>query len=284
MCRLFGLSGGHEPLTATFWLLDAPDSLSAQSHREPDGTGIGIFDEHGRARVMKQPSAAYEDQAFATEAKELHAKTFVAHIRYASNGGLTLQNTHPFEMDGRLFAHNGVIGDVEALDAELGASTAMVKGDTDSERFFALITRGIERGATPGEAIIAAAQWIAANLPVFALNCILTTPDELYALRYPETHELHVLERPAGGDHLRHAGTHGTVRVHSEHLADRPSVVVASEPMDDDPGWRMLDSGALLRVDADLNATVTAALTAPPARPLSLADLAPGAASSQAAR
>src|ERR1700756_585231 len=99
MCRLFGLTGGREPLTATFWLLEAPDSLSAQSHREPDGTGLAIFDESGMPHVMKQPIAAYEDQAFATEARELRSRTFLAHIRFASTGSVAPQNTHPFELD-----------------------------------------------------------------------------------------------------------------------------------------------------------------------------------------
>ena len=58
MCRLFGLSAGAAPVTATFWLLDAPDSLRAQSHREPDGTGLGWFDPAGRPHIAKQPIAA----------------------------------------------------------------------------------------------------------------------------------------------------------------------------------------------------------------------------------
>lgn len=44
MCRLFGMSAGPEPVRATFWLLQAPDSLQQQSRREPDGAGIGTFD------------------------------------------------------------------------------------------------------------------------------------------------------------------------------------------------------------------------------------------------
>ena len=44
MCRLFGMSAGTEPVKATFWLLEAPDSLAQQSRREPDGTGVGYFD------------------------------------------------------------------------------------------------------------------------------------------------------------------------------------------------------------------------------------------------
>ena len=48
MCRLFGLHAGPQPVRATFWLLDAPDSLAEQSRREPDGAGIGTFDDSER--------------------------------------------------------------------------------------------------------------------------------------------------------------------------------------------------------------------------------------------
>lgn len=286
MCRLFAMSGGPQRVGATFWLLQAPDSLSVQSHREPDGTGLGAFTAEGRPIVAKQPIAAYADRAFAREAKALHSRTFIAHIRYASNGAVTLENTHPFEQDGRLFAHNGVIRETERLDAELGRDgRALVRGETDSERFFALITRHVSAGAEVGAAIVAAAGWIAANLPVYALNCILITESELWALRYPETHELYVLERaaggPAGGEHLDHVGAPHELRVHSATLADYPSVVVASERMDSDPGWRALEPGELLHVSPDLSVTVASVLRDPPAHRLSLADLDPRAAASQ---
>src|SRR5690242_7371543 len=86
MCRLFGMTGGRQPVRATFWLLEAPDSLARQSRREPDGTGLGWFDELGRPHMAKEPVAAYEDQAFAREAREARSSTFIAHIRYATTG------------------------------------------------------------------------------------------------------------------------------------------------------------------------------------------------------
>src|ERR1700722_2807974 len=143
MCRLFGMSAGMERARATFWLLDAPDSLTLQSHREPDGTGLGWFDAEGRPRVSKQPIAAYADAKFARRAQEVASRTFVAHIRFASTGKLTLENTHPFEQEGRLFAHNGVLEGLDLLDEHLGAASELVHGATDSERLFALITREI---------------------------------------------------------------------------------------------------------------------------------------------
>ncbi len=286
MCRLFGMSGGPNRVSATFWLLEAPDSLAQQSRREPDGTGVGCFGADGSPEIFKQPLAAYEDEAFAREAKELESRTFVAHIRYASTGGIAAQNTHPFEQDGRLFAHNGVIEDLAALERELADDMRRVAGDTDSERYFALISREIERTGDVGEGIVSATRWVAAHLPVFALNIVLVTPDELWALRYPDVHELHVLERGPGGTsgnrHLEHASARGSIRVRSGDLAALPAVVVASEQMDEDPGWRALAPGELLHVDGQLRATITEALPDPPARQLTLADLTGKAASSQA--
>src|SRR5580658_3241386 len=141
MCRLFAMSGGTQQLSARFWLLDAPDSLSAQSHRDPDGAGIGIFSPQGTPIVHKTPISAFGDAAFAHEARTERSTTFVAHIRFATTGGLTLANTHPFQQDRRLFAHNGVLADLPRLDAQLGEDRSLVKGETDSERLFALITR-----------------------------------------------------------------------------------------------------------------------------------------------
>ena len=120
MCRLFGLSAAPQRVHATFWLLEAPDSLAAQSRREPDGTGLGVFDADGAPRIWKQPLAAYADEKFAYEAKQCESATFLAHIRYASTGGVEPRNTHPFTQHRRLFAHNGVIGDLPALEARLG--------------------------------------------------------------------------------------------------------------------------------------------------------------------
>jgi predicted glutamine amidotransferase len=280
MCRLFAMSAGNRRARATFWLLDAPDSLRAQSHREPDGTGLGWFGEDGRPRVRKQPLAAFQDAAFAREAHEISSRTFVAHIRFASTGALQTRNTHPFEQAGRLLAHNGVLEDLPRLDAHLGSARELVAGDTDSERLFALITREIEaRGGDIAAGIEAACGWVAENLPVLAINLTLATAEGVWALRYPETHELHLLERPPG-EPLEHDSSHGT-RVRSEQGAHLPLVVIASEPLDRDPRWRALESGELVHVGPNLEVSSRRILTEPPAHPLTLADLGARARASQ---
>jgi glutamine amidotransferase len=274
MCRLFGLSAAPARVTATFWLTGAPDSLTAQSHREPDGVGLGYFLPDGTAIVRKQPIAAYQDTAFARAAREVSSSTFLAHIRFATTGALRTENTHPFLQDSRLFAHNGVVAGLDRLDAELGsAGTELVHGDTDSERVFALITAGIRRHGDVRQGIVDTVGWIAANLPVYALNLILTTPTDLWALRYPATNPLYVLSRPAGGHELDQHGRPGTIRARSAQLAGAPSTIVATERMDDDPGWRPLAPGELLHVMSGQQLTSEVVLDRPPAHPLALADI-----------
>src|SRR4029079_10335408 len=220
MCRLFGLTADPHRVHARFWLLEAPDSLSQQSRKNADGTGLGIFNPEDVPVLDKQPIAAFEDLAFAGEARHLTSTTFTGHVRKASTGAPAPQNTHPFAMEGRIMAHNGAIGDLPKLEQQLGDHRGLVQGDTDSERMFALISSCAERldGAVSA-GIADAAAWLAANIPIYAINLILTTPDGLWALRYPETHELYLLEREAGGPQGQRPlpGTTETRRVTAEH-------------------------------------------------------------------
>jgi predicted glutamine amidotransferase len=270
VCRLFGLSAGTHRVRASFWLLEAPDSLIDQSHANPDGTGLGFFDTDGHPVIDKEPLPAFADAAFTREARHITSTTFVSHVRLATNGERTVENTHPFALDGRLFAHNGVIGDVGRLAEHLGAELGLVRGETDSERFFALVTKEIRAHGDVGAGIAAAVRWIADTLPVLALNFVLATSSELWALRYPETHTLYLLERAPGGRHGGRALHHASrlLYVHVPELARHPSVVVASEQLDDSPDWRLLDSGELVHVSPDLGVSSTLVLPEPPARPL----------------
>jgi predicted glutamine amidotransferase len=286
VCRLLGLNAGREPVSASFWLVDAPDSLEVQSHRNVDGSGIGFFDPSGKPVIDKQPEPAFADEEFVREAKQARSATFVAHVRYATAGGRTLANTHPFTMRGRIMAHNGGFGELDRLEEQLGPYRGLVQGDTDSERYFALITQQIDaHGGDVTSAIAAAARWIATRLPVSSLNTIVAVAGELWALRYPGQHALHVIERPAGASSPADPGSPAaagspprtgdpatglharstTSSVHAPELHVLPSVVVASEELDGEDGWRMLASGELVHVRPDLSVESAVVLPEPPA-------------------
>jgi len=293
MCRLLGLNAGRHPVSASFWLIDAPDSLEVQSHRNVDGSGIGFFDASGAPVLDKEPEPAFADEEFRREAKQARSVTFVAHVRYATTGDRTLANTHPFTMAGRIMAHNGGLGGLGRLEEQLGNYREMVQGDTDSERYFALITQQIDaHGGDVGAGIAAAATWIGERLPVSSLNTIVATAGELWALRYPGQHALHIIERPAGasipaaaasggdtaggsaaggtavGGATATAGLHvrsATSSIHAPALHELPSVVVASEELDGERAWRMLASGELVHVRPDLTVESAVVLPDPPA-------------------
>jgi predicted glutamine amidotransferase len=276
MCRLFGLTAGRACVRATFWLLDAPDSLEEQSYRNVDGSGIGFFDSVGAPVLDKQPEPASADEEFIHEAKAAESTAFVAHVRWASAGGRTVRSTHPFAMHGRIMAHNGGFGELARLDDQLGPYGSLVLGDTDSERYFALITQQADaHGGDVGAGVTAAARWIAANLPVSSLNAVVAAPGELWALRYQGQHALHMIKRPAGPGArvLARAGLHvrsATSSVHVPALRSAPSVVVASERLDGEDGWRMLAEGELVHVLPDLSVQSEVVIAEPPARPVPL--------------
>jgi predicted glutamine amidotransferase len=276
MCRLFGLHAGSNVVTATFWLLDAPDNLAEQSKRNPDGTGLGVFDEQGRPQVRKQPIAAWQDTDFAAEAHDMTGTTFIAHVRYATTGSHAVVNTHPFLQDGRILAHNGVLEGLDVLDERLRemGTADLVLGQTDSERVFALITASIRaRGGDVTAGLIDALQWLAANVGIYAVNLLLSTATDMWALRYPDADKLYLSDRreiPLNSQfHLRTK----RIRAHSEHLRVRPSVVFATERMDDDPRWRLIEPGELVHVDAGLQVSRQMVLPDPPRHQLTLEDL-----------
>ncbi len=278
MCRLFGLHAGTHACTATFWLLDAPDSLAEQSRRNPDGTGLGVFDEHGQPHLYKEPIAAWQDAKFATEAHRMTGTTVIAHVRYATTGSLDIRNTHPFLQDGRIFAHNGVLEGLDVIDERLRevGTADLVLGDTDSERVFALITAAIRaRDGDITAGLTDAMRWLAEHAPIYAVNVLLSTATDMWALRYPETHQLYILDRSDDAAASDAEFDLCTKRIHarSEHLCERASVVFATEVMDDEPRWRLLPAGELFHVDAGLQIHRSMILPDPPKHLLRREDL-----------
>ncbi|BBY82226.1 hypothetical protein MPUL_33840 [Mycolicibacterium pulveris] len=70
------------------------------------------------------------------------------------------------------------------------------------------------------------------------------------------------------------------IKAGSSHLHDAPSVVFASEPMDNG-AWQLLNPGELVHVGADLKITRRMILPDPPLHPLKRSDLDPGTAAAQ---
>ncbi len=275
MCRLFALHSGERDVAAEFWLLDAPDSMARQSEANADGYGLAALTAGHGMILVRNPVEAATNPAYNQLARRLVASQMMVHIRHADTGDISLVNTHPFSEDGRLFAHNGVVGDLDKIEARLGANRAMVMGDTDSERFFALITVAIRAAGDDVRAgITAAVREVAADYELYSLNFVLSELGHIWAFRYPEHNTLYIHERGAGGpgghDQLDQADAGGTLRLHSDDAADAPLVVIASEPISDEEGWDEIAVGELVHIGPDLEVDREIIVDVPPAHPMIL--------------
>jgi glutamine amidotransferase len=235
MCRLFGMLS-PEPLSARFWLLGATDSVVNQSYRNPDGTGLAHY-VGSKPVVEKHPIAAYEDREFAAEARSAHSHLFVAHVRHATRGEPRPENTQPFSRGSLIFAHNGTIDGLEELPESLG----LFLGNTDSERYFALLHHHIGEARDTITGIRKTVAWIENNCTYTSLNFLLADGDSLYALRLPGKEGLHVRYLEAE-ENLRGLSTYGT---RTEGHVPRGAVLFASERVDNAPSWRELEPGTL---------------------------------------
>lgn len=242
MCRLFGMLTS-EPSSARFWLLGASESVLRQSYKHPDGTGLAYYVDH-RPTVEKCPIAAHQDREFASEARNAHSHLFVAHLRHATRGRVSLENTQPFVHDSLVFAHNGTIEDLENIPDSLGP----FQGETDSERYFAVLRHHIGEAPNTLSGIRKGVDWTRENCTYTSLNFLLADGESLYALRLPREEELYVrhLEAEEGFRGLSSYGSRTESRHHST------AVLFASEEIDAAPSWRELKPGTLAVAHPDL--------------------------------
>ncbi len=106
---MFGFCAAR-PAAVARALIDEPNALQIQSRDHADGWGIGYYPEgNASPRVLRSINPAYADAEFTETAGQISARTVVAHVRRASCGPVSLENTHPFHHDRWMFAHNGTV-------------------------------------------------------------------------------------------------------------------------------------------------------------------------------
>jgi glutamine amidotransferase len=276
MCRLYGFRA-NEATKVECALVLAQNSLLAQSRADlqgsdhSDGWGIAYY-ENGEPTLVRRATAAWEDLRFSVASERVFARTVLAHIRNATVGVPEPANTHPYALDRWSYAHNGTVSGFEELADTIREQTAerlrpLRRGTNDSEAaFYWLLTRLEERGldldgepsldellTAFGDAVtrlVELCRSTGADRPP-KLNFLLTDGRLMVASRWHRT--LHWVER---------VGVHdceicGTPHIHHEEETDYRAVVVASEPITDEP-WRAVPDGCLLGIDADLSTRIVA--------------------------
>jgi len=217
------------PVVMRGLLRDAPRSLWALSREHPDGWGVAIREAAGwivhRGTACAQRSPEYDELA-----RETRARVLVAHVRQKTVGETSLLNTHPFRRGGYVFAHNGTVKELAALDAQTSAERrAEITGDTDSERLFAFLATRIDEAGDVERGLAAAVRWLRAIGDLGSASFLFSCGARIYAHRLGRP--LHVLVRHTELDPRR-----------------TPTVVVASERLTDE-AWTELPEGTFSVID-----------------------------------
>ncbi|MBL8459957.1 MAG: class II glutamine amidotransferase [Zoogloea sp.] len=216
-----------------------------------DGWGIAFFEGRG-VRVFLDPKAsAHSPVAELVRSYPIRSLNVIAHIRKATQGFVSLENTHPFQRElwGRywVFAHNGnLLNFTPALHGDF-----QPVGQTDSERAFCHLLETLNREFPDGEpdraALFAAIRRIAADIGRHGeFNFLLSNGTCLFAHC---TSRLAYIVRKAPFDqaHLKDQD----ITVDFRELtspADRV-VVVATTPLTDNENWTTIPPGTLLLLE-----------------------------------
>jgi glutamine amidotransferase len=265
MCRLYGFVA-TEPTKVECALVHAQNALISQSRQNmagfshAHGWGVGLYRDE-MPWVEKQAWAAYHGEHFRRAAARSYSEIVVAHVRRATVGPASLENTHPFVHGRFTFAHNGTIARFERmrprlLDAMDDLHRSQISGTTDSEHFFRYLLSAWERSPdqplveTLRDCLESTIAWCreADATAIPSLNVLWSDGDHLVGSRLGRS--LCYLERD--GVHLCEVCDKTHVRQHHRH---RPpgryrSVEVASEPITGER-WTDVPDGTIFTVDPD---------------------------------
>jgi len=148
MCRIFGFRSVIQSQVHRS-LVSADNALMQQSGRHPDGWGVAYYNA-GAPHVIKSVATAMDDNLFRRVSGIVTSETVLAHLRKATQGGLSIINTHPFQYGPWVFVHNGNVGRFAQIRDELIARIPPVLrryilGDMDSEVLFYLLLGNMAR-------------------------------------------------------------------------------------------------------------------------------------------
>jgi predicted glutamine amidotransferase len=157
MCRLYGFLA-TQPTRLECSLVAAQNALQTQSDRDSRGIrnadGWGIAHWVGDDReVIKSTMPAFADDQFAEVASDIWSEAAIAHVRAATIGRVSNENTHPFTFGTWALAHNGTIPAFEHVATRLDIGPyGPPDGETDSElAFLWMLNRMGAYGLDPGE-------------------------------------------------------------------------------------------------------------------------------------
>jgi glutamine amidotransferase len=241
MCQLLGLNA-NTPTDIVFSFTGF--ASRAEEHR--DGFGIAFFERRGVRLYVDHHSAVDSPVARMVQQYPIRSENIISHIRKATQGGVALENTHPFmrELWGRywVFAHNGNLVDHAP---RLHASFRPV-GDTDSERAFCWLMQELAKAHASLPPVAELTATLRELVPQVAahgsFNFLLSNGEALWA--HASTHlSWLVRQQPFGPAQLQDQDLR--IDFASETTPGDRVAIVATEALTRDEAWTAFQPGEL---------------------------------------
>ncbi|QGV77384.1 ergothioneine biosynthesis protein EgtC [Streptomyces ficellus] len=193
-----------------------------------DGFGVGWYADGDPVPARyRRAGPIWADLSFADLARVVRTGALLAAVRDATLSGADAEAAAaPYAAGPWLFSHNGAVkgwpGSLGRLASLLPANELLsLEARNDSALVWALVLHRLRDGDEPGQALADTVLDVAAAAPGSRLNLLLTDGETVCATAWGDT--LWYLAEPG-----------------------RSRTVVASEPYDDDPGWREVPDRTVL--------------------------------------
>lgn len=250
MCRLYGFMA-NEPTKVDCSLVFAQNALMMQSRVDEsgrdhaDGWGIATYQD-GKPVLQKKTTAAFVGQHFSAAAEKVYSNTIIAHVRKATVGETSVQNTHPFVSGVWAFAHNGTVTGFDQVRRQMEQETKpelqkQRLGQTDSEQYFVwLLSHLLDSQLDPNDTgsdsefvelfrkqVIQLDERCRTAAPdeTPRLNFLLTNGRVMFACRW--NHSLHRIRREG----IYNCEICGIPHIHQYETVNHRAVAIASEPV-----------------------------------------------------
>jgi glutamine amidotransferase len=245
MCQLLGMNAST-PSDVMFSFT----GLATRAHEHKDGFGIAFFEDRGLRHFIDHQSARVSPVAELVKRWPIRSDNVIAHIRKATQGGVALENTHPFvrELWGRywVFAHNGDLrGGMAGFRPRLHGAFRPV-GGTDSELAFCWLMQELAKAHASVPSVAELTLTLAELLPLPAahgtFNLLLSNGQALWAHGSTKLYSL-ARRHPFGAATL--ADEDLTVDFAALTAPSDRVTIVATEPLTRGEDWQAFAAGEL---------------------------------------
>jgi glutamine---fructose-6-phosphate transaminase (isomerizing) len=145
MCGIVGIVG-REPVGPLL-----VDALKRLEYRGYDSSGVATLENGILDRRRAEGKLINLDRKLRAEPLQGHIG--IGHTRWATHGAPTERNAHPHSTKRLAIVHNGIIENFSELRNDLAKDGYVCVSDTDTEVVAQYVTRELDRGLMPREAV-----------------------------------------------------------------------------------------------------------------------------------